>query len=56
VIQYQNAAKIDPRYGPAHYKLGGVYLKLKPPAVALNARDQLEVSNEHNNRCAPWAS
>jgi tetratricopeptide (TPR) repeat protein len=39
VIQYQNAVKIDPRYGPAHYKLGGVYLKLKPPSVALSIKE-----------------
>ena len=31
-IQYQNAAKILPKFGPAHYKLGLVALKLKPPA------------------------
>ena len=26
-IQYQNAVKIDPKYGPAYYKLGLLYLK-----------------------------
>ncbi|HEX3748614.1 MAG TPA: tetratricopeptide repeat protein [Bryobacteraceae bacterium] len=30
-IQYQNAIKIDRKYGPAYYKLGMVYLQMKPP-------------------------
>ena len=30
-IQYQNAIKIDRKYGPAYYKLGVTYLKMKPP-------------------------
>jgi tetratricopeptide (TPR) repeat protein len=30
-IQYQNAIKIDPKYGPAYYKLGQVYMKMSPP-------------------------
>jgi tetratricopeptide (TPR) repeat protein len=39
VIQYQNSVKIDPRFGPAHYKLGTVYLKLKPPVVQLAIKE-----------------
>ena len=38
-IQYQNAIKIDPKYGPAHYKLGGVYMKVKPAAVSLAVKE-----------------
>jgi tetratricopeptide (TPR) repeat protein len=34
LIQYQNAIKIDPKFGLARYKLGLVYIKLKPPLVA----------------------
>ena len=34
-IQYQNAVKIDRKYGPAYYKLGLVYLKIKPPQYNL---------------------
>jgi tetratricopeptide (TPR) repeat protein len=30
-IQYQNAIKIDRKYGPAYYKLGSLYLKMSPP-------------------------
>src|SRR5580698_3542176 len=30
-IQYQNAIKIDRKYGPAYYKLGMVYMKMSPP-------------------------
>ena len=30
-IQYQNAIKNDRKYGPAYYKLGLVFLKLRPP-------------------------
>ena len=37
-IQYQNAVKIDPRYGAAHYKLGLVYLKSKPAQVAMSVK------------------
>jgi tetratricopeptide (TPR) repeat protein len=33
-IQYQNAMKIDRKYGPAYYKLGIVYMKVKPPQFA----------------------
>jgi tetratricopeptide (TPR) repeat protein len=32
-IQYQNAVKIDPKYGPAHYKLAKVYMAVKPPQI-----------------------
>jgi tetratricopeptide (TPR) repeat protein len=32
-IQYQNAIKIDRKYGPAYYKLGSLYMKMKPPQV-----------------------
>src|ERR1035438_8850571 len=38
-IQYQNAIKIDPKYGPAHYKLGGVYLNVKPAAYSLAVKE-----------------
>jgi tetratricopeptide (TPR) repeat protein len=38
-IQYQNAVKIDPKYGPAYYKLGIVYMKLKPAQVGLAVRE-----------------
>lgn len=34
-IQYQNAIKNDRKYGPAYYKLGMVYLKIKPPQLNL---------------------
>jgi tetratricopeptide (TPR) repeat protein len=34
VIQYQNAVKIDPKFGPVRYKLGLVYLKAKPAQIA----------------------
>jgi len=34
VIQYQNSLKIDPKFGPARYKLGLTYLKVKPANVA----------------------
>lgn len=34
-IQYQNAVKIDPKYGPAYYKLGLLYLKSGNPGFAL---------------------
>jgi tetratricopeptide (TPR) repeat protein len=30
LIQYQNAIKIDPRFGPAYSKLAQTYLKVKP--------------------------
>ncbi len=33
-IQYQNAIKIDRKYGPAYYKLGMVYMKMSPPQFA----------------------
>ena len=33
-IQYQNAIKIDRKFGPAHYKLAVLYLKEKPAQVA----------------------
>ena len=33
-IQYQNAVKIDPKFGPAHYKLGLVSMKVTPPSAA----------------------
>jgi tetratricopeptide (TPR) repeat protein len=33
-IQYQNAIKIDRKYGPAYYKLALVYLKIKPQQFA----------------------
>lgn len=32
-IQYQNAVKILPKYGPAHYKLALVAEKIKPPSA-----------------------
>ena len=38
-IQYQNAVKIDRKYGPAHYKLGLVYMKLTPPAIAFAIKE-----------------
>jgi tetratricopeptide (TPR) repeat protein len=31
IIQYQNAIKIDRKYGPAYYKLATTYMKMKPP-------------------------
>jgi tetratricopeptide (TPR) repeat protein len=34
-IQYQNAIKIDPRYGPAYYKWAEVDLKVKPAQVGM---------------------
>src|SRR5580692_9622294 len=34
-IQYRNATKIDPKFGPAHYKLGIVYLKVRPAQIGL---------------------
>jgi tetratricopeptide (TPR) repeat protein len=33
-IQYQNAIKIDRKYGPAYYKLGLVYMKMSPPQIS----------------------
>src|ERR1035438_31516 len=39
LIQYSNAIKIDPKYGPAHYKLGEVYLKIKPPNIGLSIKE-----------------
>lgn len=39
VIQYQNAVKIDPKYGIAHYKLAGVYMKVTPPAPGQAERE-----------------
>src|SRR5580698_11489526 len=33
-IQYNNAIKIDRKYGPAYYKLGTVYMKMSPPQIA----------------------
>jgi tetratricopeptide (TPR) repeat protein len=38
-IQYQNAIKIDPKFGPAHYRLGLVYLQAKPAKVLLALRE-----------------
>lgn len=34
-IQYHNSLKLDPKYGPAHFKLGALYLKVKPPQVGM---------------------
>src|SRR5260370_37601190 len=34
-IQYRNALKRDPKYGPAHYKLGLVALKVNDVAGAV---------------------
>lgn len=39
IIQYQNAVKIDPKYGPAHYKLGMVYLDIKPVQIAFAIKE-----------------
>lgn len=38
-IQYQNSVKIDPKFGPAHYKLGIVYMKINPPQAALAVKE-----------------
>ena len=38
-IQYQNAVKLDPKYGPAHYKLALMYMKIKPTQVSLAIRE-----------------
>jgi tetratricopeptide (TPR) repeat protein len=38
-IQYQNAVKLDPKFGPAHYKLAAVYMRSKPAQVALAIRE-----------------
>ena len=35
-IQYQNAIKSDRKFGPAYYKLGLVYMKLKQPGNAIH--------------------
>ena len=34
-IQYQNAIKIDPKYGPAYFRWGLVDMKTSPPQVGL---------------------
>jgi tetratricopeptide (TPR) repeat protein len=33
VIQYRNALKLDPRFGPAHYRLALAFLKSQPPRL-----------------------
>ena len=48
-IQYRNAIRIDPKYGPAHYKLALTALRLTPPdwSGAVNALRRAEqVINE----------
>jgi len=44
-IQYQNAIKIDRKYGPAYYKLGSLYLKMTPPQAG-NAIHQFRRAQE----------
>ena len=33
-IQYENALKVDPRFGPAHFKVAEVYMKITPANVS----------------------
>jgi tetratricopeptide (TPR) repeat protein len=38
-VQYENARKIDPHDGLTHYKLGVVYMKLKPSRPSLAVKE-----------------
>src|SRR5580704_8342533 len=50
-IQYQNAVKIDRKYGPAYYKLGLTYMKVKPPQAGAAIHDfQLAVELLEGNQ------